>query len=88
MLISQYDPIALALQETMVPESTISPDYIKNYKLYLCETPVHPNRIGTAIAIKTGISHRRIDLTSTLQALAIEIESYLSFNLYSPQSSL
>lgn len=36
MIISQYDPIALALQETMVPESTISPDYIENYKLYLC----------------------------------------------------
>lgn len=74
LLISEYNPIALALQETMIPISKTYPNLIKNYDLYLCENPDNPQKTGSAIAVKNDIPHRNITFSSPLVAVAVEIE--------------
>lgn len=74
LLISQFNPIALALQETMVPKSKIPSNFIKGYELYICENLENPDKTGSAIAIKSDIPHRCIDISTPLQAIAIEID--------------
>lgn len=83
LLISQFNPIALALQETMVPESKITPNFIKGYNLFIHENPDNPYKTGTAIAIRNDIPHRRINFSSSLLAIAVEIDFPFKITLIS-----
>lgn len=83
LLISEFNPIALALQETMVPTSKLPINFIKDYNLYICENPDNPDKTGVALAIKTDIPHRRINISSSLLAVAIEIDFPFKLTLIS-----
>lgn len=85
LLISKFNPIAIALQETLVPENSIPSNFIKGYNLYILENPDNPERTGTAIAIKNDIPHRRVNLPAHtgLLAIAIEIEFPVKVTLIS-----
>lgn len=58
----------------MVPVSKISPNFIKGYELFICENPDNPEKTGSAIAVKTDIPHRRLNISSSLLAIAVEID--------------
>lgn len=58
----------------MMPESKTPPNFIKGYTLYIRENPDNPSKTGTAIAIKSDIPHRKIDVSSSVLAIGIEID--------------
>lgn len=74
LLISLYNPAAIALQEPMVPESKVNPNLIKGYDLYTCENPNNPTKTGIGMALRTEIPHHRIDIPFDELSLAIVVE--------------
>ena len=74
LLISQYNPLIIALQETLSPKSKLPSNYIKGYTLYIHENSSNPNINGVAIAVNSEFPHRKLSISTPLQAIAIEID--------------
>lgn len=88
LLISRYNPISIALQETMLPESLLNPNLLKDYTLYIKENHVNPTKTGLGLAVKTDTPHRRIDLSPSSPAIAIEIDFPIKITIVSIYISL
>lgn len=90
LLINQFNPTVIALQETLVPESQISSNFLKGYTLYVKENSDNRLKCGIALAVKSDIPHRRIELPSLPPAIAVEIDYPIKATLVSiyisPQS--
>lgn len=69
LLINQHKPKIIALQETRTNPS-INPN-IKGYEIIFSHRP--SGQGGVAIAIKTGIKFNKVQINSTLEAIAVEV---------------
>jgi exonuclease III len=72
LLLQEYNPVAVCLQETFLKESdTIS---IKNYNMYNTFSANGDRAIGGASIIVNGHTpHSQVRLTTNLQAVAVRI---------------
>lgn len=74
-LISDQQPVVIALQETMVKAQIIPTDFIgKDYTLLLENGPNHPWIHGVGLAVREGIPFERLQIQTTLQAIAVRIQ--------------
>ena len=73
ILIHEYQPMIITLQETMTNErSMIKYNMSKEYKWYYAHNSSNPNIHGVCIGVKQYVPHSKIDLKTTLQAIAIK----------------
>jgi len=90
LIMEEHQPIAICLQETMLPEN-----YSLNCRRYeiTSVTPPHANNKpcgGVAIMVNSNLPHRIISLNTQLQAVAVRITTPKSLTIcsvYLPPSS-
>ena len=91
VLLSEHDPGIFCLQETML--NSISYNVGMNYKFYGSipeANNINRARGGSAIVIKSNVSHDYIPLDTTLQAVAVRVvlkKRYTICSLYLDPSS-
>ena len=72
LLINNIQPSCIYLQEIMLNNNNYSIE--RRYKLYVSIPLRQRSKGGVAIAIKKEISHKRLNIRTTLQAIALEIQ--------------
>ena len=72
LLINNMQPSCICLQEIMLN----NPNYIidRKYDLYATILPGQRNKGGAAIAVRKDIPHSRLNIRTTIQAIALEIQ--------------
>lgn len=83
LIISKRRPQAIMLQETLLPDNNLPPDFLRKYQWYTKQGPLAPNRNGVAIAVDRNVTQKLIPIRSDLQAIAVEIESDVKCTLVS-----
>lgn len=73
LLINKYSPSILAIQETKTPLDC-APN-ITDYEMYLLEGSHNKATHGVSLGVRKGIPHRRLQIQTELQALAVEVDT-------------
>lgn len=76
MLIKSYNPLAISLQETLLPPERDF--HIAGYTVYTKNTAR-----GNALCVQNNIFHSHISLTSNLESLAVRVSARKSFTICS-----
>ena len=71
LLLDQYSPVALCIQETNVKEN--NPQSFKRYHPYYKESGLESGRGGVGIHVRENIVHVPIPLQTNIQAVAVRI---------------
>lgn len=89
MLICNYDPFAICLQESHLKPT--QPFTVKGYKVYRCDDNIiHRAKGGVCTLIKDIVSARQVNILSNLQVLVVEIVEPFHItlcNIYLPNNN-
>ena len=89
MLIHQFFPICVSLQETMIGDAEIP--HPKDYSSYATDfDPTRGHHGGCALFVRHDVPHTHISLQTSLQAVAVQIhikKKYTILSLYLPPNT-